>query len=50
MLSNPEVAYEYLDNEYKQKRFGNANEFKAYVNNNIDELEGLNVSEYLVNV
>lgn len=50
MLSNPEVAYEYLDNEYKQKRFVNANEFKAYVNNNINELEGLNVSEYLVNV
>lgn len=50
MLSNPDIAYEYLDNDYKVKRFGNLNQFKNYINNNEDELKTLSVSEYFVNV
>lgn len=50
MLSNQEVAYEYLDKDYREKRFGNLNQFKNYINNNKDELKSLSVSEYLVNV
>ena len=50
MLSKPEVAYNYLDTEYREKRFGNVDEFKKYVNNNEKELTGITVSEYLVNV
>ncbi len=50
MLSNQEVAYEYLDKDYREKRFGNLNQFKNYINKNKDELKSLSVSEYLVNV
>lgn len=50
MLSNQEVAYEYLDKDYREKRFGNLNQFKNYINKNKDELKSLSVFEYLVNV
>lgn len=50
MLSNQEVAYEYLDKDYREKRFGNLNQFKNYINKNKDELKSLSISEYLVNV
>ena len=50
MLSNPEIAYEYLDKQYREKRFGNITEFKKYVNNNKDEIKSIAVLEYMVNV
>lgn len=50
MLSKPELAYNYLDKEYREKRFGDVEVFKKYVNDNKKELTGITVEEYLANV
>lgn len=50
MLSNPKIAYEYLDKEYRNNRFGSLAAFRKYLENNKDELKSISVSEYLVNV
>ncbi len=49
MLSKPEEAYELLNKEYREKRFGNVNEFKKYVNDNKSELAKITLSKYYVN-
>ena len=50
MLSKPELAYNYLDKEYREKRFGDVGVFKKYVNDNKNELTGITVEDYLANV
>lgn len=42
-------AYEKLDDEYKRIRFGNIDEYKKYIQNNINEIKSIRMSEYLVN-
>lgn len=48
MLSKPEEAYELLDKEYREKRFGNVDEFKNYVNINKNELSKISLNQYYV--
>lgn len=48
MLSKPEEAYELLDKEYREKRFGNVDEFKKYVNINKNELSKISLNQYYV--
>lgn len=48
ILNNTEKAYEKLDENYREKRFNNYEEFKKFVNTNREELEKISIEEYLV--
>lgn len=45
-LYNPDIAYEYLDEEYKNKRFGSLESFEKYVNNNRQEISQIKIDKY----
>ncbi len=48
-INYPEIAYNnYLDDEYKEKRFGNINELKRYMDKNKEEWENITASKYKV--
>lgn len=49
MLENPEMAYEMLEEEYRNKRFGNVDEFKNYITKNQEEIKSYLAKEYIVN-
>lgn len=49
MLVKPESAYEFLDKEYREKRFGNYDKFKEYLNSNKDEIQTLSAEKYKTN-
>lgn len=47
MLANKEeLLYAKLNQEYKEKRFGNLENFKTYVNNNKEKLQKRNIIQY----
>lgn len=46
LLSNPEIAYNHLDNEYKEKRFPMLEDFEKYVERNRDLLKGIRIEQY----
>mgnify|MGYP004626760531 CR=1 FL=1 len=46
-LSNPELAYNYMDEEYRNKRFESVNGFKEYIKNNRDNIEEISLNQYL---
>ncbi len=49
IINCPEVAYnDYLDDKYKEKRFGSIDNFKKYINDNIDEISSIGATKYLV--
>ncbi len=48
-LAKPEKAYELLEEEYKKQRFGNLETYQKYISDNREELEGLRLTQYLVN-
>lgn len=47
-LSKPEVAYNYLDEEYRIARFGNLEGYKAYVEKNRNSIFAKTVTKYKV--
>lgn len=47
-LYKPEVAYELLDEEYKNKKFSNIEMFKQYVDNNKSNLSNSTIVKYAV--
>ena len=49
LLSNPEEAYNRLDEEYRNKRFGSLDEFEKYINNNRQDFLALQPTSYLLN-
>ena len=49
MLADTKLAYEYLNEEYKNKRFGDHEEFEKYVNENREELRNTGITKYQVN-
>ena len=49
LLGNVEKAYNYLDEEYRDKRFGNVENFQTYLENNKSDLSNIEISSYLVN-
>lgn len=49
MLSDVELAYSYLNEEYKQKRFKTLDEFKKHIENNKEKIESTRVYKYTVN-
>lgn len=48
-LAKPEKAYEFLDKEYRQKRFGEISNYIQYLKNNQEDLRNLQLTQYLVN-
>ncbi|MCI8759939.1 MAG: hypothetical protein HFJ34_02245 [Clostridia bacterium] len=46
LLSNVELAYEFLEDTYKKKCFGNIDNFKKYVDENKNKFIGITLSEY----
>ena len=48
-LTNSEIAYEYLNDEYKNKRFESLEEYISYVETNKDELSKIRIDQYLIN-
>ena len=48
VLVSPKLAYEYLDNDYKEKRFGDYEAFTKYVQDNRDNILRTSLNEYLV--
>ena len=47
-IAYPEISYDYLDEEYKQKRFPTLEEYKQYIINNKDRLRSTELYKYLV--
>ena len=50
ILAWPELAYEYLDDEYKELRFGSYENFTEYITDNYDNLCTLTLSKYEIEV
>lgn len=50
LLSNVDIAYEFLDNDYKEKCFGNVDNFKKYINQNRDKLKAATLEGYEVKI
>lgn len=48
MANNIQEAYDSLDEEYRNKRFGNINEYRIYVNNNYSKLMSATLKNYQV--
>lgn len=48
-LAKPEMAYEFLDKEYREKRFGDITSYTKYLQANQEDLKTLQLSQYLVN-
>lgn len=49
LLSDVELAYNYLNEEYKQKRFKTLDDFKKHIENNKEKIESTRVYKYTVN-
>ncbi|NLC87773.1 MAG: hypothetical protein GX682_03235 [Clostridiaceae bacterium] len=48
-LSKPEIIYGFMQEDYRNKRFGSLNKFKQYVEENKNEITQIKLDEYLVN-
>ena len=48
-LASPEIAYSLMDDEYKEKRYENVENFKLYVENQKDQIKGLTLNKFLIN-
>ena len=46
LLDNPNKAYEKLDEEYRNKRFGSVDEFKKYISDNKKNIELMQIYRY----
>lgn len=49
MLTRPDIAYDLLESNYREKRFGSLQNFENYVENNKDEISNIKIKQYLVN-
>lgn len=48
-LAKPELAYEFLEEKYRNNRFGDLKNFEKYCKDNQEEIKGIRVEQYLVN-
>ena len=46
-LADPQITYNMMSEEYRNKRFGSLDNYKQYVKDNIDEFKGIVAKEYL---
>lgn len=49
LLENPEKAYKELDEEYRDKRFGNYENYKKYIEDNFEYICNMNLKEFSIN-
>lgn len=49
MLSNSELAYNYLDNEYKDKKFGELKNYENYIMENKNKISQSELENYKIN-
>lgn len=49
-LSKPEILYNYMEKEYRNKRWNNLDNFKKYIEENKNNIIKTKLNEYLVNV
>lgn len=49
LLAKPELAYEYLDEQYRKIKFANVENFKNYIDANRSELKGIRLNKYEIN-
>lgn len=49
-LSKPEILYNYMDEEYRNKRWRTVENFKKYITENRNDIIKIRFNEYLVNV
>lgn len=49
LLNKPQEAYEKLDKEYREKRFGSIQEFLDYVESNKEDFKLMQIHQYLLN-
>jgi len=47
-IGSPELMYERLDVDYRNKRFGSLENFEQYINENYDKIYSTNLQKYLV--
>ena len=47
-IAKPELAYEYLNKEFRDKRFGNLEEFKKYINKHKNKIISTQCTKYYV--
>ncbi len=48
-LTKPDLLYDYLEEEYREKRIKNVENFKKYVEKNYEEIRNININGCLVN-
>lgn len=48
-LGSPQIAYDLLDEKYKEERFGNIENYQEYIQKNKNEIFSLQPNQYLVN-
>lgn len=48
-LSSPELAYQYLNVDYREKRYGDFNTYEKYITDNREEIKGIVCEQYMVN-
>ena len=48
-LARPDIFYNFLDEEYRNLRFGNLESFEKYIDNNREELSKISYDKYQVN-
>lgn len=48
-LVKPEIVYNMLDEEYRNKKFGSLEKFQTYVDNNKQSIQQINLQQYQVN-
>ena len=49
VLEETETAFNMIDKEYREKRFGNLESFKKYVTTNYNNIRGASLSSYITN-
>lgn len=49
ILGNTDLAYHYLDEAYRKKRFETKDKFQDYITNNKEEIKQIRLDKYLVN-
>lgn len=48
IIEDVDKSYEMLDSDYRQKRFANIEEYKKYINENYEQIIGVNLNSYKI--
>ena len=45
-IGRPDIAYEFLDKEYREKRFGSLEKYQQYIQDNLDDVKAVKLGKY----